>query len=369
MQSQNKILFGKWEAITLLINLICAKIFLYFPRMMVEDAGTAGWIMTIFISIIIIIYYSVLIKLYKKFEGKDILDISEIAGGRVLKVLMGLTVSGILFYSAILILREFSEDFKVIILPNSPLSYIMSFFIICVVIGSFLGFEAIVRYHAIIIPVIAIGFIIIMLITIPLMDLTNILPLLGNGPSDILRNGLLRTMVFGELLVLFLLPPFLGSYKNVRSAGYAAIVFSSVFFIIASLGYILTFPYPSNLEAFLPIYQLARLINLGRFFQRIEALFVFIWAMAAFVYLSAMFYLMVYTFSKAFGLKYIRPMIIPFAILVFSAAFIPESLVEVIKMESQSFKIVVWMVAFVFSYLVMLVAGFRKKVSRKEKGL
>lgn len=365
MQMQDRISFGKWEAVTLLINLICTKLFLYYARMTVEDAGTAGWIMTVYISLLVLIIYIVLIKLLKKFENKDILDIAEIAGGKPLKVVTGLVITVVLFFLTAAVLREFSEDMKVVSLPTSPLSYIMIFFIIGAVVGSFLGIEAIMRYHAIIVPVISAGFIIILLGVIPKMDLTNLLPIMGTGSYNIFGKGFFRSSIFSELLVLFLLPPFLGGYKNVKSVGYIAIGFSSVFLISGSLVYILTFPYPSSMESFLPVYQMARLINLGRFFERIESIFVFVWAMAAFIYLTASFYFMVYTFAKTTGLKYMRPLIPPFAVLVFSAAFIPRNLVTVINMKTQFFSKPAWFLTFAFTGLILIIANLQKRVEKE----
>lgn len=366
MKMENKVSFGRWEAVTLLINLISTKLFLYYARMTVEDAGTAGWLMTIYICLVTAIAYMVLVSFLKKFDGKDILNIAEYTGGKPLRIFTGLFITSVLFCSTTAVLREFSEDMKVVSLPFSPISYIMIFFMVGVVAGSYLGIEAILRYHAIIVPIIAIGYIIILLGAIPQMDLTNILPILGNGPDAVFMKGFSRISVFGELIIIFLLPPFLGGYKNVRSAGYLSIAFSSVFFISGSLAYILTYPYPSSLESFLPIYQMARLINLGRFFQRIEALFVFIWAMAAFIYLTAAFYFMVYTFSKAAGLKYMRPMIFPFAILVFAAAFIPKNLMEVINIETQFLSKAAWNVIFIYTFVILAAASLRKK-TEKEK--
>ena len=363
---QNRISFGKWEAVTLLVNLICTKNFLYYTRMTVEDAGTAGWIMSIYIGLLALIMFVVQIKLFKKFENRDILDIAEIAGGKPIKIITGLVISGTLFFLCAAVLREFSEEMKVVSLPTSPLSYIMIFFIIGIIIGSFLGIESIVRYHAIVVPVIAAGFIAIMLGVVPQMDFTNLLPILGNGPYDVFGKGFFRVSVFGELLVLFLLPPFLGGYKNVRSVGYIAIVLSAAFFTAGSLVYTLTFPYPSNLESFLPVYQMAKLINLGRFFQRIESVFVFIWGMAAFIYLAAAFYFMVYTFAKTAGLKYIRPLILPFAVMVFSAAFIPENLTSVINLKTRYFTRIAWLVTFVYIGLIMLIANLRKNAGKED---
>ena len=365
MQMQDKISFGNWEAAMLLTNLICAKIFLYYTRMTAEDAGTAAWILSVYISLLALIMFMVLIKLFRKFEGRDILDIAEIAGGKPLKIITGLVLTGVLLYLSVAFLREFTEEMKVVSLPTSPLSYIMFFFIIGVVVGSYLGIEAILRYNAIIVPVITVGFIAILIGVIPQIDLTNLFPLLGNGPYSIFGKGFFRVSVFAELVILFLMPPFLGNYKNVKRVGYIAIGLSSAFFIAGSMMYILTFPYPSNLESFLPIYQMARLINLGRFFQRIEAVFVFIWAMAAFIYLAATFYFMVYAIAKTSGLKYMRPLIFPFAVIVYSAAFIPQNLITVINFKTHFFNKTAWLVTFVFTGLIMAIANLRKDVKRR----
>jgi hypothetical protein len=242
----------------------------------------------------------------------------------------------------------------------------MIIFIIGIVAGSYLGMEPIVRYHAIIVPVIAAGYIIILLGAAPQMDSTNLLPVLGNGAYNIFAKGFFKISVFGELIILFLLPPFLKSYKNVRTAGYAAIGFSSFFIVIGTLVYLLVFPYPSNLEQILPIFQLARLIHLGRFFQRIEAIFIFIWAMAAFLYLTAVFYFMLYAFAKTAGLKYIRPLILPFGVLVFSSAFLPPNLVAVVKMNMWFFSGSAWLITFVFTGIILLLANMRKKAQKES---
>lgn len=362
---ENRIRFGRWEAVTLLINLVCTKIFLNYNRMTVEDAGTAGWLSSIISCLSALVMFMVLIRLYRKFGDRDILDIAEIGGGKPLKALTGAVITAGLFFLTVIVLRKFSEDMKIVSLPVSPISYVMFFFITGIVIASCFGLEAILRYHAIVIPVIAIGYILLLLGAIPRMDISNMLPILGTGSGDIIRKGFIRSSIFCELIVLFLLPPFLGSYKNVRSSGFIAIALCTVFLIAGSLAYILSIPYPSNLEPFLPVYHMSREISLGRFFQRIEAVFVFIWAMAALMYLTATFYFMVHTFAKTAGLRYTRPLIPPFAVIVFSTAFIPDNLMSVIKIDTNMISRYAWLITFVFTGLILVLASLRKRW-RKE---
>lgn len=366
MQMENKIRFGSFEAVTFISNLICTKIFLYYTRLTVEDAATAGWISSIVSGLAAFLMLTVLLKMYKKFDDKDILDIAEIAGGKFLKIVTGAVITFSLFVLTVVVIRKFSEDMKIVSLPSSPLSYVMSFFLVGIAVACFFGLEAIVRFHAIVIPFIIAGYVSIMLGVTPQMDITNLMPFWGTGIDDILSKGFLRSSVYCELLVLFLLPPFLGGYKKITRVGYTAFALSAISLITSSLVYILANPYPSGMEPFLPIYNMTRLIAFGRFFQRIEALFVFTWAMAALLYLTSTFYFMVYTFAKTAGLKYIRPLVLPFAVIVFSAAFIPGSLMEVIRIEKNYIVTVGWIVAFVYTGLILAAASIRKSV-RKEK--
>lgn len=364
MQLQNKIKFGKWEAITLLINLICTKIFLFYPRMTVEDAGTAGWIMSICSSVFTFILFFLFMKLYKRFENKDILDIAEHLGGEPLKILTGIIIAGIMLLFEIIVIREFSEDMKIISLPLTPLSFIMFFFSIGAVLGAMLGIEAIVRLSAIVVPLISAAYIIILLGVIPQTNFNNVFPILGTGLKDIFSNGLFRVSIFAEFMSIFLLPPFLGDNKKVRSTGYIAIGISSAYLLVSSLIYILTFSYPSSLEPFNPIYQMARLINLGRFFQRIESMFVFIWAMAALLYITSVFYLAVYVIAKATGLKYMRPIIMPLAVIVFSAAFLQPNLISTIEIKTNILYKTLGIGSFAIFALIMLLARLRKQTKK-----
>jgi spore germination protein (amino acid permease) len=365
LRMENRIRFGRWEAVTLLINIVCTKIFLYYNRMTAEDAGTAGWLLAIFSCLSAFIMFLVLLRLYKKFGDSDILDIAQIGGGKLLKLLTGLVITATLFFLTVVVIRKFSEDMKIVSLPVSPISYVMFFFITGIVIACFFGLEAILRYHAIVVPIIAIGYILILLGAIPRIEISNMLPVFGTGIKDIVKKGFIRSSVFCELIVLFLIPPFLGSYSKLRSAGLIAFAFCTFFMITGSFIYILSMPYPANLEPFLPVYNMTREISLGRFFQRIEAVFVFIWAMAALMYLTTTFYFMVYTFAKTANLKYTRPLILPFAVLVFSAAFIPANLVSVIKIDSTIINNFAWLITFVFIGIILVLASLRSRY-RKE---
>ena len=118
---------GNFEAACLLLNMICSKIILSFPRVVAEDAGTAGWLMTLLVSVAAIILFSLLSGLYRKFSGRDILDVGKYALGGAGKILAGIVFMLQLLLVIPVVLREFSEDIKVISLPSTPISMVLLF--------------------------------------------------------------------------------------------------------------------------------------------------------------------------------------------------------------------------------------------------
>ncbi len=363
---KSKITFGRWEAITLLINSVCTQVFLNFPRMTVETAGTAGWIMTIYISLLAFLSFFVIYKLYKGFEGKDLLDISEYLGGKVLGIIVGLIIVAFLIAVTSIVLREFAEDMKVISLVVSPISFVTVFFVICMAAGAFFGLESIVRYHAIVVPIIAVGYLAILIGVLPYYNAVNLTPILGTGVSDIFVKGTMRLSVFSIIILLLFITPFIGTNKNLKSIGIAGLSVSSLFLLLSSLSYISAVPYPTNTEYFLPIYHFARMINYGRFFQRIESFFVLIWAAAAFLVLSTTFFFIVYIFKKTFKLDYYRPLILPFAVLVFNCSLLPQSLMDTITLETKYYRNYGWLFTIALSILILLFARIKRKFQKKE---
>ena len=362
----NKIIFGKWEATWLVTNMITTKILLNFARAMEETAGTAAWILSIYLFILANIGFFFISKLFKRFPSKDIIDISSEIGGITLRLLVGIITLLSLLFIDLLYLREFSENMKVIALTTSPLSYVMLFFIIGIITACFLGLEAITRLHAVGIPILVLAFVIVGSMSIKYWDLSYALPILGLGLDEIFINGSLNLSNYTELIFLFFLPPFLVSFKVFKTVGYRSIIIAGTALTGFTLSYILSFPYPVDTESFLPVYRMTRVIEYGRFIQRIEPLFLILWSSSALFLLSTSVYFTIYTFKKMFNLPYIRPLIIPFVIIAFNLAFIPKSLAETVYRYVDFFYHYSWIVTFVVPILLLITAVAFKKGGKQN---
>ena len=365
---KNKILFGNWEAVALLVNLICTKLFLDFPRTVAEQAGTASWILLLYISLLAFLGFFIISKLYEKFEGKDILDICQESFGQIGKIIIGIILLAFLIFITSIVLREYSEDMKIVAFIASPISFVNLFFLLTMIVGAYFGIEAIVRFHAVTVPIIVVGSIIIMVGVMPYADYTNVLPILGNGINEIFIKGFVKVSIYSEILILFLIVPYIKTNKNFKLVGYTSLGISTFFLTLSAYMFLAVRSYPTAIENFLPIYQLSRMINYGRFFQRIESLFLVMWVGAAMLYLSASFYFIVNIFKKMFNLEYYRPLIIPFAIIIFNLSLLPSNLIDAIKLHTQYFSNYSWIVTFLIIILVLIFARMASRKTKKGAG-
>jgi spore germination protein KB len=369
----NNLKFGIREGISLIMVSICTQVFLNLPRIMIESAGTAGWMLVIYLSVIAYLVLFIILKLYPPFEGKDLLDIAEIAGGSFLRIITGIMI---IIHSALIlsiILREFTEDLKIIALPTSPISYVTFFFVIGMIIGAYAGIVPIVRLCSLAVPVITIGYLIIHIGMYPYYDLTRLLPLFGTGVKNIFVEGIPKVSVYSGLVFLFIIAPFLKTKENLNKVGYIGTVLSALILFISTFIYSIVAPYPASMEMFLPFYHLARIFYFGLFFQRLESVFIFIWVMAALLYLSAELFILSHVFAKTFKLKYYRPLLLPLTVLIFTFSLIPENLVSTIELETLYFRNYAWIVTFTLVPMILVVARIRlksgsyKKIARRNR--
>lgn len=360
---------GIFENICMLVTLTSAQTYLGMPRLVAESAGSAGWLMILYLSLIALLLVFLVIWLYKGNEGLDIIDISDKLGGLPVKILTFILVEAIVFAASSLTLRQFAEDMKIISLSMSPISYVTMFFIVGALIACLLGIEAISRASSIIVPVIFAGFVILTLSVIGRGNILNLTPLFGPGPKKIFFDSLPKVSIFSGYIIILVIAPFLKKYENIKKTGLYGVIISAFIMLVAVVTYTLVIPYPVSTQYFLPSFQLARMINYGRFFQRLESIFVFTWASTAILYLSILIYIGVYIFTKTFGLKYYKPICFSFFTIVFTLSLLPENLPVTVMIESQIMRNYMFLITFIYIILLLaLTKVFKKANSMQKKG-
>ena len=344
---------------SVLINLICAKLLLSYPRKIIHNSATAAWIEMIYVTLIVLAIFCITAKAYK--NKKSVIELGQILFGKYARIIVGIICFLILGISFISVLRIYSESVKIILLQNTDVDLILAIFVLTGAVGAYLGLKSIAKISYIVLPVAALFFIGFLLLLITDYNSQNIAPIFGTGPKNLLLDGINSCYVFSDIIVLNLLLSHTDSIDDAFRTGVRSIVISGIVGTLICFAYSLIFPYPTSKEFIMPVYQLTRFINTSSFFNRFEAFFQFAWSILIMLYGSAYIYLMSYTWQITFSLKYLKPLIFPVAILCATAALLPDSMMDFIEF-SHSIEIYIYPIALLLPLVMGLIA--RKKLKK-----
>lgn len=114
------------------------------------------------------------------------------------------------------ILIRFSDLLQVVYYKNSPLIYLIGFFLLGTCIANKFGFKAIVKTNFIIVPfIIASGFILLFGLR-KYMSPYGIYPILGNNINETIIKGTSNIFAFSGISYLFFIMPALKNKKDFK---------------------------------------------------------------------------------------------------------------------------------------------------------
>ena len=325
------------------INLICAKLFLLYPRELIKTSGTAAWIEMLYVTLIALALFFVTQKFYT--QNKNVIELANIRFGRVGRVITGVLVIFVLFCLLISVMRIFSESVKIVLLQDTDTDLILGVFVVCSCVGALFGVKAISKITAMVLPVVAVLFVGFLLFLSRNYRIENLVPLFGLGFKSIFLKGIRSLYVFSDIIILNLLIPHTQSLSSVKKSGFFAILVSGFAGVLICLAYALIFPYPASEEFIMPVYQLTRIINLSSFFNRFEALFQFAWSILILLYGAMYIYIISYAWQLTFSLKYKKPLMLGTALAAGGFALVPDSIMSSIS-SLRYFEIALIIIAF-----------------------
>ena len=172
------------EASLLVVIVIISHIILDFPNIIIKSTYSAAMLNVIFVSILAILFFLIVNKLFKPFEGQNILSVAEFVGGKKLKIVLSIIFSIYLSGAASVVIRSFSETLKVVYFPNAALWTILAIFLIIAVFANKCGARNVIKVNTLLTPYVLITMIIIFAFSFKYFDINRIFPILGNGFNE-----------------------------------------------------------------------------------------------------------------------------------------------------------------------------------------
>lgn len=353
------------SAILILSIIMINKLILNVPYFIIKEVGSGTIINLIYIGIIDYVFLLIILKLFKKFNTHDLIDIAEFLGGKPLKTIISIITILLFLLAAFITILDFSNVLHTIYFSNFDMIYILLFFITGIIIANLLGLNSIIGFSSFI-SFFAIASIMITFInTSSNFSINNFTPILGKNLNTTFLNGLVNTFTMYIIVYIYFLKPLLNKPEDFEKVSKKSFIVSFIILIITSISMMSLFSGNANTEPINSLFLLARQIEFGNFLQRIDALFIFIWILTIFAYLSFTIYMILKIFKKLLNIEDEKMLTYPICSILLGLTLIPINIstIHFIEKNIYSYSIIIYIFGIAFFTLLF---GYIKKMKGKE---
>lgn len=277
---------GNKEAIALLVTITFNHIIMNITKSIIDTTASASLINVLYISIITIIFTSIICYFLNKFPTLDLIDISEYLGGKLLKWIIGSLFVGYFIFFAGILLNTFSICLEIIYFQLVDIKYIVSFFVLSAVIACTMRHNAVYRANFIIFPLIIASTFFIFIGDFRYLLFDKMYPIFGNGVFTTFVAGLSNMFALQGLAYIYFMPSKLKDCKQLKRVAISSIVLSCIFLLVSVAIILFMFNGFVETDELLPLYSAVKYIEFGSFLQKLDSTFVLIWIIAFVSYLS-----------------------------------------------------------------------------------
>lgn len=281
----------------LLFTFLTGNTLLLTVREVIIDAKQDAWISYLIASAIALLLVFISTKVCLLYPNETLVQFSKTILG---KWIGNIVVIFYLFhwYSVISVILSQFSDFTITILLYSTPSWIINLTILLLIVYALYigGIEGIARCGDFFGPIIFMMLILLLILSIPNMDVQRILPVYtDSGFKSIIKGTIFPLSFLGELVIILMLITFMDEPKNGPKSALWAVAISSSLLSIATFIVITVFGATIAAKLRYPAFDSISYISVMNFIQNLEILAVVIWILSIFIKLS------LYIFAASYG--------------------------------------------------------------------
>lgn len=340
------------------------------PAHSAAQAKESAWMAPLLSYITGVLLISLFIYIGRLQPDLNLFQHNEFAFGKWIGKAMSLIL---VFYSLIgasTVLWTVGDFMVVQIMPETPIMYICILFMVLPIYGAKLGIETIAKTAEIFFPWIILLLVMIVLLSIPNIDLSQILPLVDTPFSKIISASIFEFSVstIPLIMVFALFPSFVNKVRKGNIfilIGYlfAGLIITSITFIsITVLGADL-----SGLYSY-PTYVMSERIKGVVLLDRLEVFIAISWILTIFFKLFFYFYTSLIGFAQVIGVDNYRPLTVPLGVIVIALSLIvyPDTIYA--SKWNQDTWVPLSILVGVLYPVILLLASKVKKMRNSNKG-
>lgn len=285
------------------------------------------------------------------------------SGGPVLKAITSIIFTVYLIFVSSILMANFSEFLRVVYFHSSPSWIITLIFVITAIIANKLGFRSLIKVNTLIVPIVLITELVVFLGALDKIEFQRALPILGYGFGQTFISGFSNIFAFGGLVYLYLIRPNLKNNVNYKKVGIISISLSGLFLLLSVASLLFLFPFLINGVNTLSVYMSTRVIEFGTFFERTDALFIFVWLFAFISYLCVIIAYISKINQKNCNVKNSSIFIYLTGLLILAFSLIPSNTSVIRFAETVLYKNASLFIVFGYSFIILIIGYLKKKKS------
>jgi len=323
---------GLREAVGLLTIFLVAKAFIPYLAFIFDWGLSGTWLIVLAHLPLGVVGVLVLVWLLNRHPGKTIVEIGEELVGPIPNIFLALMLLIFLIGLVALELRQFGEFLLTAFLPNTPLSVVLLAFMAAMLAVAYMGIDTLARVAWLFFLPFLFGVFVLLALTANLWESHGLYPLLGPGPWGLVKGVGSTLGVGSDIILLAIIAPFLAS-GVMRTVGLATVLISGLTVFSIILVTSMVYPFPVAHELVLPIFEVSRAINLGRFLVRLETIFLPLWMFAGLISMTAGLYGAAAVTARILKMPYYRPFLFPISVIVIAVSFLFPNIISAVQIS------------------------------------
>ncbi|MGM7701558.1 GerAB/ArcD/ProY family transporter [Pseudalkalibacillus sp. Hm43] len=336
---------------------------LVIPSILATNAKQDTWISGL-ISLgiglsVTLLYY----KLASKYPEKNFAEILEALFGKWIgKIVSIIYLILFVFLLCVFVLRDIGDFMVTVMMVETPIQAIHISFLLVVILAVRLGLETFSRAGELFLPWVLLLYFVLLFTIAPQIDIRKVQPVLENGLKPVLHASFsFLTFPFLELIVFMMIIPYVNRPEKTKNGMLIGTMVGGVLLILVSSVSILVAGVEETTESIYSSYDLAKQINLGGFFQRVEAMVAFIWFTTVFMKLTILTYVVSLGLAQTLEIKDYKVLTLPLGLLMYVLANNIFPNVAFLIEFTETMQIYVFLFGFVFPLILWGVSLVRRE--------
>lgn len=325
-----------------------------------DTVSTSAWLVPAIASLGSITALGILCFIASRVKG-DLIQISQTLLGKAVAKIIAAFYILLFFGDGAMLIRQFAENSLITALPTLNFTFTVLWFAFIPAILAYSGIGGIARPAAIVLPLAIVSLLFVVGLLVPKCNILYLAPWKGNGLLNLVQNSLQISGFHFAITVPFLLLP---AVKTVRAACKAALGGVLISFSMRTMAvtvYGSLFGALAGREKTFPFYEMARLVYINRYLQRIEAVFILLWVAFGMISIALDLFMVVYLIARISNLPSLRPIIPLLAVIMAVAASIPSDLNTTITIYVRLIRTVDFCGVYIIPLILFIAAIIRGK--------